>query len=115
MLQKLEQMRFEKIKQHLSRKRTDRVEIEYESENYLQFTVKGKWFEKYFAIHYRDGFSKEDSLTMERQRGYHYYMQFSQPDYPQNGNLVEISDWSWYQTEEDIIEQIKRFCRNWRA
>ena len=105
---------FREILKHLSRKRVDDVEISTLENNFLQFTVKNKWFEKFFTVHYRDGFSEDDSLAKERPRGFYYYMQFEQPNFPQKGYLVEIGDWNWYQTEDDVIDAVRRFCRNWR-
>ena len=43
-----------------------------------------------------------------------YWMLFEQENYPQQGRFVTISDTSWYANEEEVIDAVKKFCRNWR-
>ena len=109
---------FEQLKKHLTRKR-DAVNIMKETPDMIEFTVSNKFFEKWFHVRYLDSFSEDEPSTRhlqkERPRGHHYWMSFDQENYPQKGRFVTITDMSWYADEEDLVQAVKRFCRNWRA
>jgi len=108
---------FIELKKHLNRKR-DKVVIYAETDDMICFDVKNKYFEKAFYIWYFDDdspdLSQTKSLRDERPIYKHYWMTFNQENYPQRGQFVCICDMSWYANEDELITQIKRFCRNWR-
>ena len=107
---------FSTILEHLSRKR-DKVIIEENTDNFLQFTVKNKYFEKFFTVFYIDSETPKDfvpNLQRERPMYKYYYLDFEQENYPQDGNLVTITGWKWFHNEDEVISEIKRLCRNWR-
>ena len=110
-------MHFEELKRHLSRKR-DKVVIEEENNWRIKFTVSNPVFEKYFTVCSLDSFSPDiqgtRNLRRERPMYKYYWMSFTQENYPQKQQSVTIADMSWYSDEEDVINAIKRFCRNWR-
>lgn len=110
-------MHFEELKKHLSRKK-DKVVIEEENNWRIKFTVSNPAFEKFFSVCYLDSFSPDipgtRNLRRERPRYKYYWMLFEQENYPQQGRFFTISDTSWYANEEEVIDAVKRFCRNWR-
>lgn len=108
---------FEEIKAYLNRKK-DRVVFEEENDWNITFTVNNDIFIKHFYICYLDSFSPDlestENLRQERPMHKYYWMSFTQENYPQQQRFVTIADMSWYFDEEDVIDAIKRFCRNWR-
>ena len=113
----LKKYNFEKIKAHLNRKR-DTIIIEEENDWNIAFTVSNGIFRKHFYICYLDSFSPDlnstANLRRERPMYKYYWMSFTQENYPQQQRFVTIADMSWYADEDDVIDAIKRFCRNWR-
>ena len=112
-----EKYNFEKIKVHLNKKR-DTVIIEEENDWNIAFTVSNGIFRKHFYVCYLDPSSPDlkstANLRRERPMYKYYWMSFVQENYPQQQQFVTITDMSWYSDEEDVIDAIKRFCRNWR-
>ena len=110
-------MSFEKIKEHLQRKR-DEVVIKEENSWMMKFVVKGKFFEKHFyVIDFKSpDIDLDATKNLRESRPMHkrYWMTFVQENYPQWGQFVTITNISWYASQEDVLETIKRFCRNWR-
>ena len=100
---------FERIKKHLSCKRVDKVNIEKEAENGIQFTIQNKYTEKYFVITHFD----HNHDTQERPTWHYYYVWFEQENYPTNDGFVSIVGGKWCTDEEDVIREIERCCRNW--
>ncbi len=106
-------MYFDKIKTHLKRKHDETI-IEEETTWRILFSVRNNYFTKNFCICYVDGDFTESGLKQERPADKCYWMAFEQNNYPQQGELVTIADMSWYMTENEVIEAIKRFCKYWR-
>lgn len=97
--------RFDKIKEYLSRMRNAEYKILEETECLLQFTVKTKWAEKMFTVHYSDG--NINDVFSDRPMWHHYYLQFDQENVPCRGQFVAVLEWKWYIDEDSALYRIK--------
>ena len=108
---------FRNVLKHLSRKR-DEVKIIEQTENVLEFEVTNGYFEKWFRIIYLGDEENADksfeNLRKQRPMYMHYFISFCQTDYPQRGRFVNIEDTRWLPNEEEVLDTIKRYCKNWR-
>ena len=111
--------KFNKIIQHLLRKRT-KPEITWMDKYTIEFTIEDKLYKKYFMLHYQDTFTEEDENSSVwnykhgRPLNKYYRLYYCQENVPQRGNLVTIEDEKWFQTEYEVIDEIKRLCKNWK-
>ena len=112
--------KFEKIEKHVRSKRTH-PKIKYLDDYTIEFTVETNFYDKYFRIHYQDSITESQNAskwngrcTFPRDRNQHYNVYFCQENVPMSGRFVTITGDRWFQTEEDVIDEIKRLCRNWQ-
>lgn len=109
---------FQLLKEYLNKMRNAEYVIIKDEENLFQVEIKTKLndvitAEKWFTIHFRDGYTK-DQLDLERPMHHYYYLQFVQENVPYRDRFTVVTEQKWYRTEEDIINRIKTLKSRYR-